>query len=176
MVNKSMANLLNQYMFGQASTGMVPSYWYIGILKTAIPITDLNGTITGKEISNSGYSRIQIPNTSDYFTIVSTSDELSYVANKNDITFPFIVGGSDVSVNGFFLSNQRSGGTAYIWGNLDSTKTLHVHSRVVIKAGALKFGIYNAESASGVATAGLIVDSNGVLSGNVTVDTTGVLS
>lgn len=176
MVNKDMAGLVNRYMFGQATTNQVPSYWYVGILKDKIPTSDLDGSISGREITNGGYSRIRLPNTADYFQVVSSSAELSYVTNKNDIIFPDIISGTNQSIVGFFLSNVATDGTAYIWGNLGTARTLYVNSRVVIKAGALHFAISNTEG-SGTSTAqGLIVDDQGVLSGNMGVSTAGILS
>lgn len=67
MINNNMALLVNKYMFGQATTSQVPTYWYIGILKDKIPTSDLEGTISGREVTGSGYSRVRIPNTADYF-------------------------------------------------------------------------------------------------------------
>lgn len=174
MINNDMASLVNKYMFGQATTSQVPIYWYIGILRDNIPISDLNGKISGHEITGSGYSRVRIPNTADYFQVMGSSEVLSYVTNKNDITFPSITSGSDQTIAGFFLSKVADGGVAYIWGNLNTPKTLRVNSHVVLKAGALQFAISNTESNS-IATQGLTVNDQGILSGSVGVSPTGVL-
>lgn len=52
MINKNMATLVNQFMFGQATSASIPPYWYLGILRTKLDPTDFNGNISGKEITN----------------------------------------------------------------------------------------------------------------------------
>ena len=175
MINKTMASLVNQYMFGQATSTSIPSYWYLGILKTKLDPTDFNGNISGKEITNRGYARVRIPNTSDYFQVSSSSAQMGFVTNKRDITFNDITGGGNSPIAGFFLTNAATGGTAYIWGNLTTVRTAYQNSRVVVKAGALNFSIINTEG-TGTIAQGLIVDSRGILSGNMGVSTAGVLS
>lgn len=175
MINKTMANLVNQFMFGQATSTSIPSYWYLGILKTKLDPTNFNGDISSKEITNQGYARVRIPNTSDYFQVSSSSAQMSYVTNKRDITFNDITGGGNSPIAGFFLTNAQTGGTAYIWGNLTTVRTAYQNSRVVVKAGALNFSISNTEG-SGTIAQGLIVDDQGILSGNMGVSTAGVLS
>lgn len=175
MINKTMAGLVNQFMFGQATSTSIPSYWYIGILKSKLDATDFNGNISNKEITNKGYARVRIPNTSDYFTVSSSSAQLSYVTNKQDIVFPDITGDGYSPIAGFFLTNAATGSTAYIWGNLTTVRTAYQNSRVVLKAGALNFSVSNTEG-SGTIAQGLIVDESGVLSGNMGVSTAGVLS
>lgn len=175
MVNRTAANLMNQFLFGQSSTSQIPAYWYVGVLKTKLPTSNLNGTVSGYELTNGGYYRIRLPNTADYFEVVGSSAELSYVTNKNDIVFPDITSGGNTPVAGFFLSNVQTGGNAYIWGHLSTARTVYINSRIVIKAGALHFAISNTEG-SGTSTQGLIVDDNGVLSGSMDVSTAGILS
>lgn len=174
MINNNMASLVNKYMFGQATTSQVPTYWYIGILKDKIPTSDLEGIISGREVTGDGYSRVRIPNTADYFQVVDSNVVLSYVTNKNDITFPNIISGSDQTIVGFFLSKVAVDGTAYIWGNLNKSKTLRVNTHVVVKAGALRFAISNTEGSS-ITTQGLVVNDQGILSSSVNVSTSGVL-
>ena len=168
MINKTMATLVNQFMFGQATSTSIPSYWYLGILKTKLDPTDFNGNISGKEITNQGYARVRIPNS-------SSSAQMGYVTNKRDIIFNDITGGGNSPIAGFFLTNAQTGSTAYIWGNLTTVRTAYQNSRVVVKAGALNFSITNTEG-TGTIAQGLIVDDQGVLSGNMSVSTVGVLS
>lgn len=175
MVNREMATLMNQALFCTDVPIDMPDKWYVGILKVKIATSDINGTISGHEITNPGYARVELPNTSDYFSVVSSSAELSYVTNKQDITFPDITGGGNATVYGFFLSKQKTGGTAYVWGNLTNSRTLYQNSRVVVRAGALHFALSNTEGGSTVTT-GLIVDDQGILSGSMEVSTAGILS
>ena len=175
MINKTMATLVNQFMFGQATSTSIPSYWYLGILRTKLDPTDFNGNISGKEITNQGYARVRIPNTADYFQVSSSSAKMGYVTNKRDIIFNDITGGGNSPIAGFFLTNAQTGSTAYIWGNLTTVRTAYQNSRVVVKAGALNFSITNTEG-TGTIAQGLTVDDQGVLSGNMSVSTVGVLS
>lgn len=175
MINKTMATLVNQFMFGQATSTSIPSYWYLGILRTKLDPTDFNGDISGKEITNQGYARVRIPNTADYFQVSSSSAQMGYVTNKRDIVFNDITGGGNSPIAGFFLTNAQTGSTAYIWGNLTTVRTAYQNSRVVVKAGALNFSITNTEG-TGTISQGLTVDDQGVLSGNMSVSTVGMLS
>lgn len=175
MINKTMATLVNQFMFGQATSTSIPSYWYLGILRTKLDSTNFNGDISDKEITNQGYARVRIPNTADYFQISSSSAQISYVTNKRDIVFNDITGGGNSPIAGFFLTNAQTGSTAYIWGNLTTVRTAYQNSRVVVKARALNFSITNTEG-TGTIAQGLVVDDQGVLSGNMGVSTVGVLS
>lgn len=174
MVNRSMATLVNQFMFGQLGSTSVPSTWYVGILTSSLASTSIDGSVSGKEMTLTGYSRVAVTNDSTQFTVTSSTSTLSYVTNKEDIIFPTIGGSTNGTVAGFFLSNSKTG-TAYVWGNLTTTRTAYANSTVVIKAGALQFGLSNAGS-GGTTTTGLSVDEDGVLSGVSAVSSTGVLS
>jgi len=174
MVNRAMATLVNQFMFGQLGIATAPDTWYVGILTSSIPATSLDGDISGKELDLTGYSRVALANTSDNFTVTSSTSILSYVVNKNDIIFPKIGGSTNGTVAGFFLSDTETG-NAYIWGNMTTTRTVYANSAVIIKAGALQFGLSNAGS-GGTSVTGLSVDEDGILSGVSAVSATGVMS
>lgn len=175
MVNKDIAMLANRFIFGQDVTALVPSHWYVGILKTKLDPLNFDGDITDKEVSNPGYSRVKIPNTIEYFSVLGSSAQMSYATNNYDIVFPAITADGNATIYGFFLSNSKDEKIAYIWGNLQSAKTVYQNTQVVIRAGALNFSISNTEG-SGTSSSGLVVDDNGIMSGNMSVTSLGVLS
>lgn len=175
MINISMATACNQLLFGQSITEQIPDTWYIGILSSQIPITEVNGNIDGKEITNPGYKRIALPNNSSTFSIAFSSAIPSYATNVSDIYFDNITGGGNVNIVGFFLSRESTGGNACIWGHMQSSKTLYVNSKVIIRANALRFAFVNTEGGGSAGSSGLVVDDNGILSGNLDVNSYGYL-
>lgn len=175
MINKEMANLVNKFMFGQDVSALVPSDWYIGILKSKLDPLNFDGDITDKEVSNPGYSRVKVPNTIEYFSVLGSSSQMSYATNNYDIVFPPITADGNATIYGFFLSNSQDEKIAYIWGNLETAKTVYQNTQVVIRANALNFSISNTEG-SGTVSGGLSVDDNGIMSGNTSVTSLGILS
>lgn len=167
--------LANKFIFGQDVSASIPSDWYIGVLKEKLDSLNFDGDITDKEITDSGYSRIKVPNTSEYFSVLGSSSQMSYATNNYDIEFPSMATDGDITIYGFFLSNSDNEKIAYIWGNLKNSMIIHKNRQVVIRAGALNFSISNTEGSSSV-SGGLSVDDNGIMSGGVSVTDTGVLS
>lgn len=175
MINRDMAILVNKFLFGQDVSADVPSSWYIGILKARLDPSEFSGDISNKEITNEGYSRVKISNNDEYFSVLtSSSAQMGYATNKYDIVFPIITGGGNATIYGFFLSNSQDSNTAYIWGNLNESKTVYQNTQVVIRAGALSFSVSNTEG-SGTISQGLVVNDDGVMSGNAGVTSLGIL-
>lgn len=175
MVDTTMATACNQLLFGQTITVEIPTVWYLGILTSQIPITDINGNIENKEPTNTGYKRIALTNNETSFSVVSSSVIPSYATNVFDIYFDNFTGGSNIQLAGFFLSKEETGGHACVWGHLQTAKTIYANSRVVVRANALRFAFVGTEGGGGAGSGGLIVDSDGILSGNLDANSYGYL-
>lgn len=175
MIDTTMATACNQLLFGQTVTVEIPTVWYLGMLTSQIPITDINGNIENKEPTNTGYKRIALTNDETSFSVVSSSVIPSYATNAFDISFDNFTDGNNVQLAGFFLSKEEAGGHACIWGHLQTPKTIYVGSKVIIRANALRFAFVETEGGGGSGSGGLIVDSDGILSGNLDANSYGYL-
>lgn len=175
MIDTTMATACNQLLFGQTATVEIPAVWYLGMLTSQIPITNINGNIDNMEPTNTGYKRIALTNDETSFSVVSSSIIPSYATNVFDISFDNFTDGNNVQLAGFFLSKEETGGHACIWGHLQTTKTIYVGSKVIIRANALRFAFVETEGGGGSGSGGLIVDSDGILSGNLDANSYGYL-
>lgn len=175
MIDTTMATACNQLLFGQTITVEIPAVWYLGMLTSQIPITDINGNIDDMEPTNTGYKRIALTNNEASFSVVSSSIIPSYATNAFDISFDNFTDGSNVQLAGFFLSKEETGGHACVWGHLQTPKTIYVNSKVIIRANALRFAFVETEGGGGSGSGGLIVDSDGILSGNLDINSYGYL-
>lgn len=175
MIDTTMATACNQLLFGQTATVEIPAVWYLGMLTSQIPITNINGNIDNMEPTNTGYKRIALTNDETSFSVVSSSIIPSYATNVFDISFDNFIDGNNVQLAGFFLSKEETGGHACIWGHLQTPKTIYVGSKVIIRANALRFAFVETEGGGGSGSGGLIVDSDGILSGNLDANSYGYL-
>lgn len=175
MIDTTMATACNQLLFGQTATVEIPAVWYLGMLTSQIPITNINGNIDNMEPTNTGYKRIALTNDETSFSVVSSSIIPSYATNVFDISFDNFTDGNNVQLAGFFLSKEETGGHACIWGHLQTPKTIYVNSKVIIRANALRFAFVETEGGGGSGSGGLIVDSDGILSGNLDANSYGYL-
>jgi len=149
VVSRSLANNINGALFGKQSTFPVIDTWYFGLCTQEPTVQESTGdAIINGEITNAGYSRVAITNSTANFNTPTHSDEipLSYVSNKTTISMPVITGGSEVEVPYFFMSRNQTGNTCEVWGKFSSIRKLTVDSQLIIYAGGAVFEIANIDT------------------------------
>lgn len=140
MISKSFANSINASLFGNVSFAV--DNWYFGF--STQPIED--GVIPDNaEPRNTGYHRYQMPNNANYFNTPKYIEErpISAVTNVRGIGFT-IVSGTETIVTHWFLSKEKTGNTAEIWGKFDNPISLSPGAKITIPAGNLFLTVNNA--------------------------------
>ena len=147
--------LLNAVVGGQAYTP--PSTWYLGL--SSSPIT--NGQIPngGEPPEGIGYARKAITNSQlsgdnggSFNPAQSDGSRVGYVTNAQTIMMDEITGGTEPTVQYFFLSesaqNSNASGASKavsLWGSFDRSRRLAVNSNLIIEAGGALFEIVNVD-------------------------------
>lgn len=138
MISKSFANAINAAIFGGVPLDI--DTWYLGFTTEHI---DDDGTIPAySEPTITGYSRFAMKNNSDYFNTpkYSSAHPLSVVTNKKAVSF-LIGSNAETEITDWFLSRNKTGNTADVWGQLEESATLGADSQFAIPAGSLILSI-----------------------------------
>lgn len=154
-ISKALAKSLLETVLG-AAPYTAPSTWYFGL--SSSPITDGTLPNNAEPPTGIGYNRTAIPNNqligaNNGSWNPATTDAtrpLGYVTNAQTITMDEITGGSEPTVQYFFLSqsatNSNTSGASKqvdVWGSFDRARVLQVNSNLVIEADGAVFEIVN---------------------------------
>lgn len=140
MISKSFANSINASLFGNVSFAV--DNWYFGFSTQEI----VDGVIpSNAEPKNPGYRRYQMINNANYFNTPTyiTERPISAVTNTRAIDFT-ILSGVETTVTYWFLSKEKSGNTAEIWGKFENPISLSPGVKIVIPASNLFLTVNNA--------------------------------
>lgn len=140
MISKSFANAVNAAVFGGVALD-IPT-WYFGF--STKPIDDEGNIPTGGEPTNTGYTRVAMDNTSTFFSTptYAATAPISVVTNNKSISI-LIVAGQEQLASYWFLSRNKTGNTADVWGSFVTPVSFGAGSQIVIPAGNMLLSINN---------------------------------
>ena len=140
MISKSFANSVNAAVFGGVPLEI--KTWYFGF--STKPIDEDGNIPSDGEPVNTGYARVSIDNNSLNFSTpaFSVTAPISVVTNKKSISM-LIVAGQEQLASYWFLSRNKTGTTADLWGSFTTPISFGAGSQIVIPAGNMLLSINN---------------------------------
>lgn len=140
MISKSFANSVNAAIFGGVPLEI--DTWYVGLSMKEL---DENGNIPANaEPLNTGYARYKMKNNLTFFNTPQyyPTHPISSVTNAKPIMFMFSVT-KDESIVSWFLSRDKEGITADVWGNFDKPMSITAGSQISIPSGNMFLTVNN---------------------------------
>ena len=133
-----------------------PTKWYLGL--SSSPISNDEIPVEGEPPEGIGYARKEIPNsqlsggTGSFNPAQSGDGRVAYVTNAQTIMMDEITGGTEPTVQYFFLAETQENSNASsasrkvsLWGSFDRARRLSVNSNLIIETGGMIFELVNVD-------------------------------